>query len=86
MRQLYREVEYHLSTPLLPPRFGCGNYYTLTDGGVIHETANVMKKDIEKLAEIPFHGGTSPREALLQFWTEHYHASNMKLLWCQLIF
>lgn len=61
-------------------RFGCGNYYTLTDGGNIHETANLTKKDIEKLAEIPFHGGTSPREALIQFWTEHYHASNMKLV------
>ncbi len=40
----------------------------------------MTKKDIEKLAGIPFHGGTSPREDLVRFWTEHYHASNMKLV------
>lgn len=68
------------SFKLYPFRFGCGNYYTLTDGGNIHETVNLTKKDIEKLAAIPFHGGTSPREALIQFWTEHYHAANMKLV------
>jgi len=61
-------------------KFGCGNYNTLTDGGDIHETANLKKEYIEKLAAIPFHGGTSPREDLILFWKRYYHASNMKLV------
>ena len=32
------------------------------------------------MAAIPFHGGTSPRDNLIKFWTQYYHASNMKLV------
>ena len=50
-------------------KFGCGNYNTLTDGG-----------DPELKGEgVEFGGGSSPREALVKFWTDKYHAGNIKL-------
>lgn len=52
-------------------KFGCGNYNTLTDGG-----------DAELLVEegcLDFGGGTSPRGDLVKFWTEKYHAGNLRL-------
>ena len=52
-------------------KFGCGNYNTLTDGG-----------DAELPVEegsLDFGGGTSPRDDLVKFWTEKYHAGNLRL-------
>ncbi len=50
-------------------KFGCGNYNTLTDGG----DPELKGEDVE------FGGGSSPREALVKFWTDKYHAGNIKL-------
>lgn len=48
-------------------KFGCGNYYTLTNGGNITGTDAVSS------------GGSSPRDDLVQFWETKYVAENMKL-------
>eukprot|EP01082_Thalassiosira_pseudonana_P014750 g13239.t1 g13239 contig8:228642-231771(-) len=52
--------------------FGCGNYNTLTDGG-----DPLAKKEGEDTMD--FGGGSSPREALIDFWTNKYHAGNLRL-------
>lgn len=53
-------------------KFGCGNYNTLTDGG-----DPLAKKEGEDTMD--FGGGSSPREALIDFWTNKYHAGNLRL-------
>lgn len=58
-------------------KFGCGNYETLTNGGDAS-----LEKEEEKEGEverIAFGGGSSPRTALVDFWTEKYHAGNIRL-------
>jgi insulysin len=73
----------HVADPSHPlHKFGCGNYNTLTNGGVIHAdaTANITSETVEGLAQVPFHGGSSPRDSLVQFWNSHYHAQNMKVV------
>ncbi|KAL9185105.1 hypothetical protein ACHAXT_002882, partial [Thalassiosira profunda] len=54
-------------------KFGCGNYNTLTDGG------DADLKDQEGQEAVDFGGGTSPRDDLLTFWTDKYHAGNLRL-------
>ncbi|KAL7468998.1 hypothetical protein ACHAXS_009237 [Conticribra weissflogii] len=66
-------------------KFGCGNYNTLTNGGDPsvknqndgnssgEETAN------ESATPVAFGGGSSPREDLVKFWTDKYHAGNLRL-------
>jgi insulysin len=56
-------------------KFGCGNYNTLTDGGVL-KTKN---GDDESVDTSDFGGGSSPREELVKFWTNKYHAGNLRL-------
>lgn len=56
-------------------KFGCGNYNTLTDGGVL-KTKNGEDEDVETA---DFGGGSSPRDALVKFWTDKYHAGNLRL-------
>lgn len=53
-------------------KFGCGNYNTLTDGG----DAGLKEKDEDA---VDFGGGTSPRGDLVKFWTDKYHAGNLRL-------
>lgn len=58
-------------------KFGCGNYETLTNGGDA-----TLEKEGEKEGEveqIAFGGGSSPRTALIDFWTDKYHAGNIRL-------
>ena len=56
-------------------KFGCGNYNTLTDGGILK-----IKGDGEESEEsTDFGGGSSPRDALIKFWTDKYHAGNLRL-------
>ena len=63
----------HLSSHDHPfSKFGCGNYNTLTDGG----DAEFKGENDES---VEFGGGTSPREDLVQFWTDKYHAGNIRL-------
>eukprot|EP00571_Detonula_confervacea_P002850 CAMPEP_0172329606 /NCGR_PEP_ID=MMETSP1058-20130122/60967_1 /TAXON_ID=83371 /ORGANISM="Detonula confervacea, Strain CCMP 353" /LENGTH=1213 /DNA_ID=CAMNT_0013046787 /DNA_START=164 /DNA_END=3805 /DNA_ORIENTATION=+ len=54
-------------------KFGCGNYNTLTDGG------DASLEDEEDSDELNFGGGTSPRENLIEFWTDKYHSGNIRL-------
>eukprot|EP00584_Thalassiosira_punctigera_P019071 CAMPEP_0172574708 /NCGR_PEP_ID=MMETSP1067-20121228/136839_1 /TAXON_ID=265564 ORGANISM="Thalassiosira punctigera, Strain Tpunct2005C2" /NCGR_SAMPLE_ID=MMETSP1067 /ASSEMBLY_ACC=CAM_ASM_000444 /LENGTH=1227 /DNA_ID=CAMNT_0013367341 /DNA_START=363 /DNA_END=4046 /DNA_ORIENTATION=- len=54
-------------------KFGCGNYNTLTDGG----DASLKEKEGED--SVDFGGGTSPRDDLIEFWTDKYHAGNLRL-------
>jgi len=59
-------------------KFGCGNYNTLTDGG------DAGPKEAENGGEddggdAPFGGGTSPRDDLVEFWTDKYHSGNLRL-------
>ena len=58
-------------------KFGCGNYETLTDGG------DASLKSAEGSSEEEnvnfFGGGSSPRDDLIQFWTDKYHAGNIRL-------
>eukprot|EP00984_Skeletonema_dohrnii_P009084 scaffold3424_cov111-Skeletonema_dohrnii-CCMP3373.AAC.6 len=64
----------HLSNHDHPfSKFGCGNYNTLTDGGDPE-----LKGEEEESLDF-FGGGSSPREALVQFWTDKYHAGNIRL-------
>ena len=58
-------------------KFGCGNYNTLTNGGVLKATTEGVVDD--SLETLDFGGGTSPREELIRFWTEKYHAGNLRL-------
>lgn len=53
-------------------KFGCGNYNTLTNGG------DDSLKDEEEKVDF-FGGGSSPRESLIKFWTDKYHAGNLRL-------
>lgn len=63
----------HGSSPDHPfSKFGCGNYNTLTNGG--DATLKEEGKD-----NVDFGGGTSPRDDLIQFWTDKYHAGNLRL-------
>ena len=59
-------------------KFGCGNYETLTNGGSVDTNSNNNDK-IEVDKEKEFGGGTSPRDDLVQFWTDKYHAGNIRL-------
>ena len=71
----------HVAHPAHPlHKFGCGNYNTLTNGGIIHNSADVTEDRVEELKQIPFHGGSSPRDSLKKFWNSYYHAENMKLV------
>jgi insulysin len=56
-------------------KFGCGNYNTLTDGGVL----KAKSVDDESVDTSDFGGGSSPREELVKFWTNKYHAGNIRL-------
>ena len=57
------------ANPLHPfGKFGCGNYNTLTNGGIL---------DKEKDAEAS--GGSNPRDDLIKFWEENYVAENMRV-------
>mmetsp|Transcript_34158 Transcript_34158/g.71910 ORF Transcript_34158/g.71910 Transcript_34158/m.71910 type:complete len:1204 (-) Transcript_34158:110-3721(-) len=56
-------------------KFGCGNYNTLTDGG----DATNKEEGNEDESDVAFGGGSSPREDLIKFWTEKYHAGNLRL-------
>ena len=47
-------------------KFGCGNYQTLTEGGVMVNATTSS-------------GGTSPREELVDFWSRYYQTYNMRL-------
>jgi len=68
----------HLSNHDHPfSKFGCGNYNTLTDGG--DPELKGEEKEEEGESSLEFGGGSSPREALVQFWTDKYHAGNIRL-------
>ncbi len=54
-------------------KFGCGNYNTLTDGG------DPELKNKDGFEDVEFGGGSSPREDLVKFWTDKYHAGNIRL-------
>ena len=56
-------------------KFGCGNYNTLTDGGIL----KIQSDEEESEDTTDFGGGSSPREALIKFWTDKYHAGNLRL-------
>lgn len=58
-------------------KFGCGNYNTLTDGGVLLAQGDDEVESI--VANTSFGGGTSPRQDLISFWTDKYHAGNLRL-------
>ncbi|KAL7547250.1 hypothetical protein ACHAWF_010572 [Thalassiosira exigua] len=61
-------------------KFGCGNYNTLTDGGDATLKERVGGDDGDGGDDgVEFGGGTSPRDVLVQFWTEKYHAGNLRL-------
>lgn len=55
-------------------KFGCGNYNTLTDGG-----DDSLKEEEGSETVDFFGGGSSPRDALVEFWTEKYHSGNIRL-------
>jgi insulysin len=59
-------------------KFGCGNYNTLTDGGVLKANDEKDEEEESSGAKI-FGGGSSPREDLIRFWTDKYHAGNLRL-------
>ena len=56
-------------------KFGCGNYNTLTDGG----DPDLKRQEGEEDSVDFFGGGSSPREELVKFWTDKYHAGNIRL-------
>ena len=69
-------------------KFGCGNYETLTDGGDAElpvagsGAAGDGGGEEEEAGGAPsssFGGGTSPRDTLVRFWTDKYHAGNIRL-------
>ncbi|KAL7538426.1 hypothetical protein ACHAXR_012769 [Thalassiosira sp. AJA248-18] len=62
-------------------KFGCGNYNTLTDGGDASlKTEQEGEDGDDSGGDVDFFGGgTSPREHLIKFWTEKYHAGNIRL-------
>lgn len=65
-------------------KFGCGNYNTLTNGGdtdAMRSTEEDSEVDrcVDDGESLYFGGGTSPRDDLIQFWTDKYHAGNIRL-------
>jgi len=65
-------------------KFGCGNYNTLTNGGDPSlKNENDGNSGEEESANgstaVEFGGGSSPREDLIKFWTDKYHAGNLRL-------
>jgi len=66
----------HLSNHNHPfSKFGCGNYNTLTDGG----DPELKGEGGEGGESVEFGGGSSPRDDLVKFWTDKYHAGNIRL-------
>jgi insulysin len=64
-------------------KFGCGNYETLTNGGDPDlgggGASNGEEGGVVGSSTTLFGGGTSPRDDLVKFWTEKYHAGNLRL-------
>lgn len=63
-------------------KFGCGNYNTLTDGGDVDagkDEGEEESSDSGVDKNLLFGGGSSPRDELVRFWNEKYHAGNLRL-------
>ena len=60
-------------------KFGCGNYNTLTDGGDPELKGAEDDDDSSISSSVEFGGGSSPRGDLVKFWTDKYHAGNIRL-------